>query len=79
MRRSQGHLSCDQRYKRDLLRNSLVQFGFIKLQQSVWVYPYECKSLVMLLRADYNLGKEVLVMEVNEIEESDWLKTSFGL
>jgi len=69
----------EERYKRDVLRNALREFGFIKLQQSVWVYPYDCKSLVMLLRADFKLGKEVLVMEVNEIEESDWIRRKFNI
>ena len=33
-----------QRYQRDRMRAGLVELGFAKLQNSVWVYPYECED-----------------------------------
>ena len=41
-----------ERKKRNELRNYLYRIGFKKLQNSVWVYPYDCEDLLMLLKAD---------------------------
>ncbi|MBP9715283.1 MAG: hypothetical protein KBD52_02245 [Candidatus Pacebacteria bacterium] len=64
---------------RSILRQTLQQIGFVKLQQSVWVYPYDCEDLVSLLKADFKLGKEVLYMIVDKLE-NDWqLRLDFKL
>ncbi len=67
------------RHLRDLLRNLLDRFGFIKLQNSVWIHPYECKELVVMLKSNLFLGKDVLYMTVEKIENDKWLKEAFGL
>lgn len=46
---------------RNVLRDSLKRIGFLKVQHSVWIYPYDCEELVALLKADYHLGKEVII------------------
>ena len=64
---------------RFLLRKTLKEIGFVKLQQSLWVYPYDCEELIALLKADFNLGKEVLYMIVDKLE-NDWsLRLEFKL
>ena len=64
---------------RTLLRDSLRRLGFIKLQNSVWVYPYECEELIFLLKTRFFLGRDVLYMVVDKIENDRWLKEVFGL
>jgi len=64
---------------RDRIRRNLVRFGFEKLQNSVWVYPYECEDLIALLKADCKIDKEVLYMESNKIQDDGWLKKKFRL
>jgi len=64
---------------RDLLRFNLERLGFIKLQNSVWVFPYECEELVFLLKTNFFVDSDVLYMEVNRIENEKWLKELFGL
>ncbi len=54
-------------------------FGFVKLQESVWVYPYECERVIALLKAQYKMGKELVYIVAGEIENNDWLKKEFGL
>ncbi len=65
--------------QRNLLRYTLIHVGFQKLQNSVWVYPYDCEELILLLKTDYRLGKEVLYMIVDKIERDLPLKKHFEL
>lgn len=67
------------RRKRDLLRLELQDFGFIKLQNSVWVTPYDCEKIVELLKVDLELGRDVLYLRVKEISEDKQLRIKFGL
>ncbi|MFH0846081.1 MAG: hypothetical protein V1851_01630 [Patescibacteria group bacterium] len=64
---------------RNLLRLTLNNFGFIKLQNSVWVFPYDCEELIVMLKSDLFVGKDVLYMTVEKIENDKWLKEFFGL
>ncbi len=56
---------------RFMLRKTLAQIGFVRLQNSVWLYPYDCEDLVSLLKADFKLGKDALYMIVEKLE-NDW-------
>ncbi len=67
------------RETRDLLRSVLNRFGFIKLQNSVWIFPYDCEELIIMLKSDLFVGKDVLYMTVDKIENDKWLKETFGL
>jgi DNA-binding transcriptional regulator PaaX len=69
----------DKKSLREKLRLTLVGFGFIKLQDSVWVYPYDCEDLIILMKADFKIGREVLYMIVDKIEQDEKLKEKFGL
>jgi DNA-binding transcriptional regulator PaaX len=64
---------------RDLIRRALVSVGFMYLQKSVWVYPYDCEELVALLKADLKIGKDVLYMIVEELEYDKPVREYFGL
>lgn len=64
---------------RKALRKQLVEWGFVRLQNSVWVYPYECQEAIALLKTHFGLTKDVLCMTVESIENDTWLKKEFGL
>jgi len=64
---------------RDQLRLALVSIGFKRLQNSVWIYPYDCEDLLMLLKTDYRLGMEVQYMVVEEVENDLRLRKWFKL
>ena len=64
---------------REQLRVTLRAIGFIQLQKSVWVYPYDCEDLITLLKADFEIGREVLYMVVDQIEGDEWVRKHFGL
>ena len=61
------------------LRKELVSLGFVKLQNSVWVYPYECAGVIAMIKTYFEIEKDVLFMTVEEIENDKWLKKEFNL
>lgn len=67
------------RYVRDELRKQLNNLGFVKLQNSVWVHPYECEEIIVMLKAYLETGKDILYMTVEKIENDRWLKEEFSL
>ncbi len=67
------------RADRDRLRDVLRASGFLRLQDSVWIYPYESEELVTLLKADMKIGKDILYAIVESIENDGWIKKHFEL
>lgn len=67
------------RYARDGIRDNMESFGFEKLQNSVWVYPYECEEVVTLLKSQYKIGKELVYIVARDIENDGWLRKKFKL
>lgn len=72
-------ISEKRRPKRILLLRALGEAGFYHLQDSLWVYPYPCRELELLLKFQFTLGKEVLYIEGAEIELEPKLLRHFGL
>ncbi len=64
---------------RDQIRITLNEIGFIKLQNSVWVYPYDCEDLITLLKADMGIGREVVYIIADKIENDHYLRAYFKL
>ena len=69
----------DRRQLRDKLRSSLRSFGFLQMQQSVWIYPYACRDIIELLKKYLNFKGEVIYMTVNDIDIGESLKKDFNL
>lgn len=69
----------DNRKVRDDLRSELINLGFAKLQNSVWVHPYDCEEVIIMLKSHFQIGKDVLYMKVDSIENDRWLKNDFNL
>jgi len=67
------------RTARKRLRDAVRSLGFLRVQDSVWLYPYDCEDLIVLLKSDMRLGKEVLYAIVEKIENDKWIKAHFGL
>ena len=64
---------------RDKIRSTLLMIGFVRLQDSVWVYPYDCEELITLLKAGFHVGDDVLYMIVDTIESDSSLREHFEL
>lgn len=67
------------REERHVLRRSLSSAGFVKLQNSVWVYPYESRGLLALLRSYLDVERQVIYLTVLEIENDSSLRKHFRL
>ncbi|MEK7107065.1 MAG: CRISPR-associated endonuclease Cas2, partial [Patescibacteria group bacterium] len=65
-----------ERYRkiRDKLRATLQSYGFRQLQESVWIFPYDCEDVVTLLKADLGVAGSVLYAIVEKLENDSHLK-----
>ena len=64
---------------RERLRFEMREIGFLRIQDSAWVYPYDCEEFIALLKADLHIGKDVLYAVVEEIENDGWIRKHFDL
>jgi DNA-binding transcriptional regulator PaaX len=64
---------------RTKIRAHVRAFGFKKLQGSVWVYPYDCEDLILLLKAELKIGVNLLYIIADAIEYDLPLRKEFGL
>lgn len=67
------------RRTRDRLRTKMQETGFVRLQDSVWVFPYDCEEFISLLKAELKIGSAILYMVVEHIENDKHLRAHFGL
>jgi|SRR3989338_4281864 len=67
------------REKRDSLRYEIKNFGFIQLQRSVWIYPYDCAEFIELLKTDLSFGKNIRYMVVEKLDHDEKLRKYFKL
>ena len=64
---------------REKIRRTLMAIGFTYLQDSVWVYPYNCEDLIALLKSDFKVGKDLIYIVAEEIEYEKGLLENFKL
>lgn len=64
---------------RQKIRFELISIGFERLQNSVWVFPYDVEDFITLLKAEYKIGDAMRYMIVETIERDDELRTKFKL
>ena len=64
---------------RDKIRKELTKIHFIRVQDSVWIFPYDCEELVALLKADFKVGEDLQYMVVHKIENDERLRKAFHL
>ena len=64
---------------REKVRTMLRSLGFLRLQDSVWAYPYDCEDLITLLKVDMRIGKDLLYIIADKIEMDGALRKHFHL
>lgn len=64
---------------RDRLRKEMRAAGFLRVQDSAWVYPYDCEEFVALLKSNLHIGKDVLYAVIEEIENDTWIQEHFKI
>lgn len=69
----------EKKYIRGRVRNTLFTFGFYRLQDSVWVFPYDCEEVLELLRTKYRIRYEAQFLLVERLSNDRWLRHHFRL
>lgn len=64
---------------RDLFRSVLERNGFRKIQESLWVFPYECKERIAILAKDLGLSSFVVVMTTDHLPNQEEMLENFDL
>ena len=64
---------------RDRVRARLIQFGFLRLQDSVWVFPYDCEDVIAMLKTELKIGQELLYIVALAVENDVFIKRHFDL
>lgn len=64
--------------KQEGFRRTLKQMNLWPLQKSVYLTPYKCQEAVNYLREYFNLGEEVIFLEVSKLENEHLYKQYFG-
>jgi len=68
------------RIYRDALRGKLRELGFVRLQKSVWLHPFDCKDEIELLREFFGLNeKEMRLIIAEDIGDDKWIRKIFQI
>lgn len=65
--------------KQESFRRILKQMNFWPLQESVYLTPHRCQEAVNYLREYFNIGEEVIMLDVSKLENEGYYKRYFGL
>lgn len=60
-------------------RRVLKSMNFWPLQESVYLTPYKCQEAVEYLKEYFNIGEEVMLLEISKLENENHYKQYFGL
>lgn len=67
------------RLARNVLRQKLKDIGFIMIQKSVWVCPYECQNEISFIASTYEIERYVNYLVTSEIDINESLREKFDL
>jgi DNA-binding transcriptional regulator PaaX len=67
------------RSARDSLREKMKELGFVRFNDSVWVYPYPCQKEIDFIANYWGIGKYVHFILAKDITNRNILERSFGL
>lgn len=68
-----------QRNKRNYLRKFLLEIGFYRYQQSIYIFPYECEKEVTLIKKIVEGAKYIKYIIAEKIEDERVIKSFFRL
>ena len=65
---------------REALRGKLKELGFVLLQKSVWVHPFDCRNEVELLKSFFGLSsREICLIAAKDVSSERELQEHFHL
>lgn len=62
---------------RDIFRRKLIRMNFEKVQESVYVYPFECTKPISLLSSNISIENNVIIMVSEIIQGEDVIIEKF--
>lgn len=68
-----------QRNKRNYLRNLLTKVGFYRYQKSVYIFPFDCKEEINLIKKIVESAKYMKYIIAEQIEDEEEIKRFFNL
>jgi len=60
----------DKKHNRDIFRERIINLGFIQIQKSVYVYPFECAQEIAFV-ANYLLVQKCVTIMISEIIQGE--------
>ncbi|OGG15471.1 hypothetical protein A3D77_06500 [Candidatus Gottesmanbacteria bacterium RIFCSPHIGHO2_02_FULL_39_11] len=72
-------ISQFKRSQQDAFRQMLKKFHMLSLQKSVYLTPYPCAKEIAFLREYFDIGEEVIYVQVEAIENESAYKEYFNL
>lgn len=67
------------RYARDTFRISLKRIGFVKLESSLWIYPYECKKELEVIAEALLIKPHIRYFLVHSFDEEEKFMKMFNV
>jgi len=64
---------------RDAMRTKLKELGLVKFNDSVWIYPYECRNEIYFVVEFWKIGQYVHYIEATSITNENQLRRVFNL
>ncbi len=65
--------------ERDYFRKKIVEFGFKQIQDSLWVFPWECKEEIGIVCQNLGISPYVAYLNTTHLPLQNKLLKSFGL
>jgi len=69
----------DFKQERDWFRFILKRLGFRKIQESLWVHPFECKEEIAIIAQNLSVSAFVIIMKTNHLPNQSKFKKYFKL
>lgn len=67
------------RVDRAKIRHILSDLGLYRLQDSVWVHPFDCEEVIALIKTEFRLGENLLYVIADAIDYDRRLRDHFDL
>jgi DNA-binding transcriptional regulator PaaX len=67
------------RSARDAMRIKLKELGLIKFNDSVWIYPYECREEIYFVTEFWKIGQYVHYIEATSITNENQIRRIFNI
>lgn len=64
---------------RKILRSTLRNLGFLMIQKSVYIHPFNCKEEIEYIRSEFQVDQYVKLLIVDDLEDAAAFRNNFGL